>query len=634
MKTNRKYKLSEALKNFLLGAIILMVTSCNETMLDTLEYNYPSPVATSESNHALLIVLDGASGRAIQTARNAYKTPVLKSLFSHALYTDYGLADNSGKVLIGQMSNARGWTNLFAGTTNHQIKEDTQLNQLGNQHIFSWLLESHTHISMFASDKKFYDTFVTEGINAPQLATDMEVKEQVVEELENTLKQPVDLVVAEFKGVQSAGESNGFYEEDGTVTDAVVNAIGELDNYIGEIMEALKARPGYIKENWLVIVTSNYGGAISTSVEENDYYNDLTRNTFTLIYNEGLVAQVQGRPSSASVQYEYYTPLWSFDYRYENPTQYAESAGLRGNVTLGNVAWEDLTDGGATFMFFIQADKQNENKGNAESYTILSKSLKVATDGWIYYFSNNGKIRFGGGTTKNLFTTSSFINDKAWHSYATVFALDKSQTQMEVKFYLDGELEGSKNVKKSDYQKYFGNGMEKVPLRIGSAHDRDSQNNINKNKTYKNCFNLSNIQIYDKALSADEIKKYAGMNQLHKKEEAYPLWNNLIGYWPCDLESDMMEPVLKDYSKYRDSDGATDFKIDRGSAKAWLSGKSEDPAMYPILESDRMYYGRTFNTVDVSRQIFMWLSKNISWNWNMEGKAWQFTYTDMQIGQN
>ena len=48
----------------------------------------------------------------------------------------------------------------------------------------------------------------------------------MVEELENTLKQPVDLVVAEFKGVQSAGESNGFYEEDGTVTDAVVNAIG------------------------------------------------------------------------------------------------------------------------------------------------------------------------------------------------------------------------------------------------------------------------------------------------------------------------------------------------------------------------------------------------------------------------
>ena len=395
MKTSRKYKISWGLQTFLLGVIIFIATSCNETMLDTLEYDYPSSVTTSESNHVLLIVLDGASGRAVQTARNAYKTPVLKALFSHALYTDYGLADNSGKVLIGKMSNARGWANLFTGSTNHRVKEETQLDELGNQHIFSWLMESHTHISMFASDEKFYDAFVMEGMNAPELSTDLEVKEQVVEELRNTLNLPADLIVAEFKGAQLAGESDGFYKEDGTATDAVIDAIGELDNYIGEIMEVLEARPSYKKENWLIVVTSNYGGTISASVEENDYYDDLTRNTFTLMYNEEIVAQVQGRPSSASVQYEYYTPLWSYDYRYENPTGYAESAGLRGNTTLGNVEWEDLTNGGATFMFFIQADKQNENKGNAESYTIMSKSLKVATDGWIYYFSNNGKIRFG-----------------------------------------------------------------------------------------------------------------------------------------------------------------------------------------------------------------------------------------------
>lgn len=637
MKTNRKYKLSEALKNFLLGATILMATSCNETMLDTLEYNYPSPAATSESNHVLLVVLDGVSGRAVQTARNAYKTPVLKSLFSHALYTDYGLADNSGKVLVGRMSNERGWANLFAGSTNHKVKEDTQLEQLGNQHIFSWLLESRTHISMFASDKKFYDTFVTEGMNAPQLVTDIEVKEQVVEELENTLKQPVDLVVAEFKGVQSAGENNGFYEEDGTVTDAVVNAIGELDNYIGEIMEALKARPGYKKENWLVIVTSNYGGAISTSVEENDYYDDLTRNTFTLMYNEGLVSQVQGRPSSASVQYEYYTPLWAYDYRFPNPTEYAESAGLRGNTTLGNIEWDELEDG-KTIMFFIQADKRRENKGNPEAYAILSKSSDVTINGWMFCFVSGKYIRhcIGKSGSSRFFTTSSTINDMAWHSFAAVFGLDKSKTKLEMTYYLDGKLEGSKTLSQKDFNNYMTEDMKKIPLRVGGAYNRDSQDKhaTTKNKQYKSCFNISNIQIYDKGLSEEEIGKYAGMNQLHKKEEAYPLWSNLIGYWPCDLESDMMEPVLKDYSKYRNADGSTDFVIDRGSAKAWLSGKSEDPSMHPILESDKMYYSRTVNTVDVSRQIFMWLSKHISWNWSMEGKAWQFTYTDMQFGQN
>lgn len=231
---------------------------------------------------------------------------------------------------------------------------------------------------------------------------------------------------------------------------------------------------------------------------------------------------------------------------------------------------------------------------------------------------------------------SAIDGDVAWHSFAAVFGLDDSKSKLEMTYYLDGKLDGSKTLSQKDFNKYMTEDMKKIPLRVGGAYNRDAQDkhSTTKNKQYKSCFNISNIQIYNKGLSAEEIEKYAGMNQLHKKEEAYPLWNNLIGYWPCDLESDMMDPVLKDYSKYRQADGSTDFEIDRGSTKAWFLGKSEDPGMHPILESDKMYYSRTFNTVDVSRQIFLWLSKNISWNWSMEGKAWQFAYTDMQIGQN
>lgn len=635
MKAIKKNKIGGALRICLLGVIGLLMASCNETMLDTLEQNYPSSATAAESSHVLMVVLDGASGRAVQTARNLYKTPVLKSMFSHALYTDYGLADSSVKILQGEMNNARGWANLFTGNTSHGVKSDGQLVNLNGQHIFSWLMDSQTNISIYASDKKFYENFVIDGIDAPKLETDLEVKNLLIEKLKNPLALSSDLIVAEFNSVQLAGENSGFYGEDGVATESVINAINILDGYIGELLEALKERPDYNKENWLVVVTSNYGG-VMTTVESDDYYDDITRNTFTLIYNERLVSQVQGRPSDSSIEYEYYTPLWSYDYRYENPTGYAESAGLQGDTSLGNIEWDMLTDeskGGATLMFLIQADKQNENKGNAESYTILSKSSEIATNGWIYYFSNNGKIRFGVGTKKNLFTSSS-INDQAWHSYTTVFTLDKSKTKMEVNFYLDGELDGSKTISQKDFDKYFNDDMKSTSLRIGSAYNRTSQEKINKNKVYKNCFNISNIQIYDKALSAEEVKKYAGMNQLHKMESTYALWDNLVGYWPCDLESDMLEPILPDYSKYRKSDGTTDFKIDRGSVSAWLSGKAQDPALHPILASDKLYYNRTFNTVDISRQVFLWLGKNISWNWNMEGKAWQLSYTEMQPEQN
>src|SRR5690606_34507729 len=61
-----------------------------------------------------------------------------------------------------------------------------------------------------------------------------------------------------------------------------LNAINTADGYLGEIMTALKEREDYDSEEWLVIVTSNHGGAGDSfggsSLNE--------RNTFTLFYNK------------------------------------------------------------------------------------------------------------------------------------------------------------------------------------------------------------------------------------------------------------------------------------------------------------------------------------------------------------
>lgn len=61
---------------------------------------------------------------------------------------------------------------------------------------------------------------------------------------------------------------------------------------------ALKERPGYENENWLIIVTSNYGGDVQMveGKEFADHYADVSRNTFTLMYNERLVSQIQAAP--------------------------------------------------------------------------------------------------------------------------------------------------------------------------------------------------------------------------------------------------------------------------------------------------------------------------------------------------
>lgn len=133
----------------------------------------------------------------------------------------------------------------------------------------------------------------------------------------------------------------------------------------------------------------------------------------------------------------------------------------------------------------------------------------------------------------------------------------------------------------------------------------------------------------------EEVKLYAGKNQLHKLADAYPLWNNLVGYWPCDLEEDQLEPIMKNYAKdNKENDDSDDFIIDRGVANAWTSGSEISSGMHPIPESDITYYSKTFNTVDVSRQVLSWLGKTVRWDWNMEGKAWKLTYTQLSDENN
>ena len=207
---------------------------------------------------------------------------------------------------------------------------------------------------------------------------------------------------------------------------------------------------------------------------------------------------------------------------------------------------------------------------------------------------------------------------------------------------LDGKLNNSSSQTNANMVKWYAATpslatSKQAPLRIGGTENRDSQNTQRntKGQQSKNYMYVSNLQIYNKALTAEEVELYAGKNQLHKLADAYPLWDNLVGYWPCDLEEDQLEPIMKNYAKdNKENDDSDDFVIDRGVANAWTSGSEVSSGMHPIPESDITYYSKTFNTVDVSRQIFSWLGKTVRWDWNMEGKAWKLTYTQLSDENN
>lgn len=641
MKVSNYRKMMKSAYVGIIGALFLGIAACNDVMEDSLRYNYPESGSSYDSGHVLLVVMDGASGKAVQAARNAYKTPNLKSMIAHALYTDYGLGDGSNNIAAGEMTNARGWANLMIGNTTHNIKSDDELVD-GTENMVSRLVKSKTRVSMYAASEKFRQVFSVDGMTVPQVDTDESVKDALLDELK--LPDTSDLIVAEFKGVyESAGEN--FYDEKGTPTKEVINAIGELDGYIGEIWNALKERPAFVQENWLIIVTSNYGGNIQLKEGEtpDDHYGDATRNTFTLMYNERLLSQVQTTPGNTALSYSYSTPVWAYDNRYPNPTAYAESARL-GNKEFGELRFNEKNEiEPMTIQFFLRSTMEK----NGSKYVILSKSTDMVRNGWMLYFNqdnSNRRICFTIGSKRGAIQTKGEENWDwtQWHVITLTLEPNpdpKKTSQVLMNFYFDGELNNSVSQKNSDVIKWYASNnttSADAPLRMGGSDNRDSQNSQTntKGQTYKNTMFITNVQFYDMALPAEDIKLYAGKNQLHLLQDSYKYWDNLKGYWPCDLEDDQMEPVLKNYAKDNSEDDVDDFVIDRGASNIWLSGSSLAAAIHPIPESDKTFYNKTFNTVDISRQVFIWLGKSVNWDWSMEGKAWKFAYEEFSDENN
>lgn len=646
MRTNNYKKRMNFACTFIMGVLLLLFTACNEVMEDSLRYDYPESGSNYESGHVLLIVMDGAAGKAVQAARNAYKTPNLKSMISHALYTDYGLADGSNNIADGAMTNARGWANLMIGNTTHNIKNNNEL-ATGTDNFVTRLIEVQSSVSMYAASDMFRQAFSVEGMTAPVIATDAVVRNSVLEEL----KRPdtSDLIIAEFEGVNEAAGGH-YYNENGTPADAVVNAIGILDGYIGDMWNALKERPGFTRENWLIIVTSNYGGEVQLEEGKNlaDHYEDATRNTFTLMYNERLVSQVQVTPGNTALTYSFFTPVYSYDNRYPDPATYAESARLR-NTELGEFYFNDNNEiSPVTVQYFLKSSVYNSQK-----FVILSKSANMdenskVANGWFFHFNqdtSNRRICFGFGGKRAVLQTKdeSNLDWSLWHVVTLTMEPNpdpKKKTETLVTIYLDGEQNNQTSVKNSDLVKgYTQNSSftsKDAPLRIGGTENRDSQNSQRntKGQQAKNFIYLTNLQIYDVAIPKEDIALFAGKNQLHVLKESYKYWDNLKGYWPCDLEEDQMEPIMKNYAKDSKDDTTDDFEIDRGASDIWLSGNSLSAGIHPIPESDKTFYSKTFNTVDISRQIFMWLGKSVKWDWEMEGKAWKFTYEEFSNKNN
>ncbi|MGN6162974.1 MAG: DUF4983 domain-containing protein [Flavisolibacter sp.] len=572
-----------ATKLLLLSALLTGVLSCNKPFDNTLN-NDGSEVPPSPVNRkTLLIVVDGAVGSEVE----AVKPPTLNSLVDYSIFSWDGLTDFKNN----NITNAYAWATLLTGTNSdkHNVTgNDFTGNDLATYpSIFTRLKQERPQLrtAAFCSSPEVADNLAADATETQSFAEDdAAVKEAVIAELSS--KDP-SLLLAQFHDVDKAGAAGSYAASSPDYKDAILR----VDSYIGDILTAMRNRPGFQDENWMVIITSNKGSNtafVPPSGALWNAFNDTRHNTFFFCFNPRFSSQNPAKPSTI-IPYVGTTPLYD-----------GNNAGSRARV-LNPVSSLDM---GASGGFTIQC-KVKIPSGGYYYPAILGKraSFDGGVVGWVFFLEGdiwqinlsqvgNGNKQVAGGT----------IADGAWHTLTAVIRQEGAARN--VYTYTDG-VPGSG---KTDIAAW-GNMDSPSPLTVGYIPGSRSGGAYSPNN-----YRITDIRIYNTDLPGDYI---AGNYCKTDVDSNDPYKNNLLGFWPATNVT--ADKKMNDLSGH-----GNDFLVDSYNPGSFNDISSN---VCPTISEEN--YKTVPNSVDVAFQIFQWLGVTAPPSWQLDGKSWIPAYSDI-----
>lgn len=227
----------------------------------------------SQTRKVLFIGIDGCRADVLMGAN----TPAIDDLLTHAVYSTDGLC--AYKTWSGN-----GWSSMLTGVwhTKHGVTDNTFSGaNFTNYPDFISRMETYNAALKTISCVHWgpINTTIIQNANIKNTyATDLEVKNGAVAAL--TTDNPDVLFVA-FDDVDHAGHTYGF---DSTISQ-YVSTIETTDSYVGAVVAAMKSRPNYANEDWLVVVTTDHGGNLAGhgggTIEERTIFNIYSNPNFT-----------------------------------------------------------------------------------------------------------------------------------------------------------------------------------------------------------------------------------------------------------------------------------------------------------------------------------------------------------------
>lgn len=557
-----------------LGAMSL--TSCNKDFesLTTNKYNNDSLAVSAGTNKVLYIILDGVRGSVLSTMKPVNVVKINKN----ATYTFSGLNDSTTTA----PTNAGGWTDMITGApvkSHKVISEDFAGNQLAQfPTVFTRLKQVNPNLKTvsLAASASFDSNLATDASEHAVFNSDAEVQTALKAKIGTT---QADLIVAQFHSADVSGAAGGYNIGNTSYTTAITT----LDGYLGEALVALKARPTYSDENWLVIIASNKGGTdASTPITDATLFGDPTKNTYVAMYNPAFDTKNYNKPNTSEIAYSGKAP------RFKSTTAINPYATLA-NTTVGNFG----NSGDYTLMFKIRIDETTDQFWPQ----FIGKSpnnADVNAGGWQFAFTGaDFQFDYGGSTRPGI----GVIRDAQWHTIA-------------IKFYMQGSSRFLKIYKDATVQ--TGGGA--YPLDITSKNVTNTNAlRIGTSAAKPTDFLIRDLAIFNVAIPDNDLINY----MKREVNGSNPYFANLLGWWPCNEESG---DVLKDRSGK-----GNDFIITGIVPRVTHSDLS--PNISPSISG--VVYRTVPNGVDLPFTIYNWFKVLPPTSWGLSGRSFSPVYLSL-----
>ncbi|MEQ8791261.1 MAG: alkaline phosphatase family protein [Pirellulaceae bacterium] len=222
----------------------------------------PASAEPPKAKKALYIGIDGTRFDALRVA----KTPHLDKLMEAGIHADNCLILGA-RYRKNDTISGPGWSSILTGVwaDKHGVNDNSFRGKNYQQypHFFARLKSQqggaktvsivtwkplHDHVLSHADVAQTYEDDSGDWVQFDKQAAD-EASQQLAE-------KDLTCMFLYFGQVDVAGHAFGFHPESAQY----VASIERVDEQLGRVLEALRARTSYAEEDWLIVVTSDHGG--------------------------------------------------------------------------------------------------------------------------------------------------------------------------------------------------------------------------------------------------------------------------------------------------------------------------------------------------------------------------------------